>query len=272
MPRPCFFGRLPGGAVRLNDAERLSSRAALGAPPDLDDGGRVGRDLHPHRGAQPGGARLRPGGAARVTRTSPTCRSSSTTWGSPRGTRAARPHSGRAGVAGPAKDVQLEVDCDGPTHPISPLIYGIAYAARHGRARTSSSGRSAPPRAAGAATPPPATTGSWATPGTPASDWFFENVNYTGDPDATPTTDFLEANLVARAADGAHGAHHRLGREGHEVRRPSRCPTFGPQQAACDPDTARRGQRRRPERQAARSPGRRRAPACPRRPSSSAAG
>jgi hypothetical protein len=95
-------------------------------------------------------------------------------------------------VARPAKRVDLAVSCDQPTHPISDMIYGIAYypqsdakdqfvwslnpgARRWGGNHTSRYNWKL--------------GNAWNT----ASDWFFKNVNYTSNPQFT-WTDFLTIN------------------------------------------------------------------------------
>jgi hypothetical protein len=109
----------------------------------------------------------------------------------------ARPTAiGRVKVArGPAAEAQLEIDCAAPTHAISPLIYGIAYAPRLDTQDKQQWTLGATARRWGGN---PTSRYNWelGNAWNTGADYFFKNVNYTGDPSYSYDR-FLEANLLA---------------------------------------------------------------------------
>jgi len=91
----------------------------------------------------------------------------------------------------------LVATCNGASHPISPLVYGIAYSPMNDAKDAYQWELGATARRWGGN---PASRFNWklGNAWNAASDWFYENVNYTGDP-AFNWTRFLDANA-------AHGA------------------------------------------------------------------
>ncbi len=95
----------------------------------------------------------------------------------------------------PVEDVLLSIDCRGATLPVSPLIYGIAYDPRLDAKDRHQFALGASARRWGGN---PASRYNWehGAAWNTASDWFFENVNYTGVEGFTYQT-FLRENLDA---------------------------------------------------------------------------
>ncbi len=91
-----------------------------------------------------------------------------------------------------AEGTALSIDCAGPGAPVSPLIYGIAYDPQH-------DARDRHPWALGATARRwggnPASRYNWelGNAWSTASDWYFENVDFTGAPRFT-YADFLRAD------------------------------------------------------------------------------
>jgi hypothetical protein len=106
------------------------------------------------------------------------------------GLTAAPPAPPRAPVA--ADEIALSIDCRGPSIPVSPLIYGIAYDPRlDGRDHHQFALGAAARRWGGN----PASRYNWELghAWNTASDWFFENVDYRGS-QGIAHADFLRAN------------------------------------------------------------------------------
>ena len=95
-------------------------------------------------------------------------------------------------VKGPPKPITLRVLCRAPSRPISPLIYGIAFSPRHvGKEEAPFQSGATIRRWGGnpASRYNPSLGNAWNT----ASDWFFQNVNYTNRTDYS-WRDFLAEN------------------------------------------------------------------------------
>ena len=119
---------------------------------------------------------------------------------------AGMPAAGMARVAiGPPRPASLSVDCTAPGQAISPLIYGIAFDALQEAKDTHQFELGATARRWGGN---PTSRYNWklGNAWNTANDWFFRNVNYTGDGRTSPTSSFLEANREHGAADRAHRA------------------------------------------------------------------
>jgi hypothetical protein len=107
------------------------------------------------------------------------------------GFTAAGPRAPRPAL--PAEEVDLTIDCAGEATPVSPLIYGIAYDPRLDARDQHQWKLGASARRWGGN---PASRYNWelGAAWNTASDWFFENVDYTGAPGFT-YADFLRADL-----------------------------------------------------------------------------
>lgn len=92
-----------------------------------------------------------------------------------------------------AADVALAIDCRGPSTPVSPLIYGIAYAPRLDARDMHQWTVGASARRWGGN---PASRYNWehGAAWNTTSDWYFENVDYTGKGGAA-YANFLQVNL-----------------------------------------------------------------------------
>lgn len=97
-----------------------------------------------------------------------------------------------AAPAHPARDVAITLDCAAPARPISPLVYGVAFEPAAKRSDVWSLGTTA--RRWGGN---PASTYNWrlGNAWNTSSDWYFQNVNYTGNPRFT-SDDFLDEDLA----------------------------------------------------------------------------
>lgn len=86
-----------------------------------------------------------------------------------------------APTEGPPRSASFTIDCAAPPVPISPLIYGIAYSARHAAADTWVWDLGATARRWGGN---PTSRFNWrlGNAWNTANDWFFMNVNPAGDP------------------------------------------------------------------------------------------
>jgi hypothetical protein len=104
----------------------------------------------------------------------------------------AAPEGGVAAKPAVVEEVAMSVDCGAAGTPISPLIYGIAYEFKHGKTDTTEWGAGATARRWGGN---PSSRYNWqiGNAWNTANDWFFENVDYTGDATFTYRR-FLEAN------------------------------------------------------------------------------
>ena len=93
---------------------------------------------------------------------------------------------------GPLVPARVAIDCAGPTHKISPYIYGIALDERHEGSDAHQFDLGATARRWGGNS---ATRFNWKLghAWNSAVDWYFENLNYTDDPNYS-WTKFLEAN------------------------------------------------------------------------------
>jgi len=93
---------------------------------------------------------------------------------------------------GPSLATRLAIDCSAPAHRISPYVYGIAYDQRLDLSESHQFDVGATVRRWGGNS---STRYNWKLghAWNTALDWYFENVNYTGDPDFT-WAKFLDAN------------------------------------------------------------------------------
>ncbi|MFN0064051.1 MAG: glycoside hydrolase family 44 protein [Myxococcaceae bacterium] len=99
-------------------------------------------------------------------------------------------------MAGPTQPARLSIDCAAPSHPISPMVYGIAFAPlRDNKSRHQWTLGATARRWGGN----PTSRYNWelGNAWNTASDYFYRNVNYTGDPSFTYER-FLNDNLTAR--------------------------------------------------------------------------
>lgn len=96
-------------------------------------------------------------------------------------------------VASVQKDASVEIDCDKDARPISKYIYSIAYNARLDREDAGFYWELKPPMRRWGGNPTSRYNWKHGRAWNTADDWFFQNVNFTGDPNFT-YRDFLDAN------------------------------------------------------------------------------